>query len=115
MTHLIKFQYYSLILDTINTKLSKPEQTKQEKTKQKKKRKEKKTKHTCTIKFDNKALELIQLPQISNLPEVVFQLLLLTNLVKQLEIKFQITEKVSIPLMLMRMYLFVTVLINVTC
>ena len=74
MTHLIKFQYYSLILDTIDTKLSKPEQTKQEKTKQKKKRKEKKTKHTCTIKFDNKALELIQLPQIFNLPEAGFQL-----------------------------------------
>ena len=31
-------------------------------------------KDTCTVKFDNKALELIHLPQIFNLPKVVFKL-----------------------------------------
>ena len=39
-----------------------------------KKIKEKIYKYTCTVKFDNKALELIQIPQIFYLPEVVFQL-----------------------------------------
>ena len=40
--------------------------------------------------------------------------LLYTNLVKGLEIKYQITKKLSIPFMLMRMYLPVSILINVT-
>ena len=31
-------------------------------------------KYTCTVKFDNKVLELIQLPRIFNLSENVFQL-----------------------------------------
>ena len=61
-----KLQYYSFILDTIDTKLYKPEQTKQKK---------KIHTYTLTVKFDTKALELIQLPPIFNLPEVVFQLL----------------------------------------
>ena len=63
-TDLIKFQYYSFILDTIDDDLYKPEQAKLKK---------KIPKHTCTVKFDKKALELIRLPHIFNLPEVVFQ------------------------------------------
>ena len=62
---LTKFQYYSFILDTIDTKLYKPEQTKQKK---------QIPKYSCTVKFDNKASELIRLAQIFNLPEVVFHL-----------------------------------------
>ena len=39
------------------------------------KAKEKKIpKQTCTVKFGNKAIELMRLPQIFNLPEVVFRL-----------------------------------------
>ena len=64
-TNLIKFQYYLFILDTIDIKLYKPEQTKV---------KNKIPKYTCTVKFDSKALELIRLPRILNLLEVVFQL-----------------------------------------
>ena len=40
------------MLGTIDTKLYKPEQTKLKKIR----------KYTCTVKFDNKALELLQLP-----------------------------------------------------
>ena len=35
--------------------------------------KKKTFKHTCTIKFENKTLELNRLPRIFSLPEVVFQ------------------------------------------
>ena len=52
-TDLNKFQYYSFILNTIDTTLYKPEQTKQEK---------QIPKYTCSVKSDNKALELIRLP-----------------------------------------------------
>ena len=57
-TDLIKFQYHSFILDAIDTKLYKPEQTKLKK---------KIPKYICTVKFGNKALELMQLTQIFNL------------------------------------------------
>lgn len=64
-TDRIKFQYYWFILTAIDTKLYKLEQTKQKK---------KTLKYICAIKIDNKALKIILLPQISNLPEVVFEL-----------------------------------------
>ena len=64
-TDLIKFQYYLFVLHIPDTKLYKPEQTKGKK---------KKHKYTCTVKFDSKASELIRLPQIFNLPRVVFEL-----------------------------------------
>ena len=32
-------------------------------------------KYTCTVKFDNKALEPVKLPQVFILPEIVFQLI----------------------------------------
>ena len=81
--------------------------------------------YICTEKLDNKALELMLLPQIFNLPKVVFQLhdklkindynpLLHTNSVKQLELKYQITKKLSTPLMLMWVYLSVPTLIDMT-
>lgn len=54
-----------LILETIDTKLYKPEQIKPMK---------KIPKYTCTLIFNNKALDLIWLLQIFNLPEVAFQL-----------------------------------------
>ena len=56
-TDLIKFQYHSFILDAVGTKLCKPEQTKLKKI----------PKYICTVKFDNKALEFMQLTQIFNL------------------------------------------------
>ena len=42
-------------------------------------------KYTCTVKFDNEVLELMQLPRFFNIPEVVFQL---SDKLKQLEIKY---------------------------
>ena len=56
----IKFQYYSFIIDTIDTKLRKPEQTKQKK---------RIPNYTCTLKFGNRALKDIGLPLIFDLPE----------------------------------------------
>ena len=56
---------YSFIIDTIDIKLYKPEQTKQ---------KTSISNYTCAVKLDNKALQLIGLPLIFNTLEVVFQL-----------------------------------------
>ena len=57
------FQYYLFIFGTIHTKLYKPAQTKQN---------NEIPKYTYRVKFYNTALELIQLPQTSSLPNIVF-------------------------------------------
>ena len=51
--------------DTIDTKFYKPQQSKIKK---------KRSKYTCTVKFDNKVLELMRFPRIFNFAEVFFQL-----------------------------------------
>ena len=55
-------QYYLFIFDIIDTKLYKPVQSKNRK---------QAPKHICTVNFDNKAVESIQLSRILNHPDIV--------------------------------------------
>ena len=64
-TVLTGFQYYFFILDFIDTKLYKHEQTTQNK---------KLPKYSCRVNLDNNGLELIQLSCIFSLPDIFFVL-----------------------------------------